>query len=276
MYEHVNDVSTFFATLQCLNYDKFPGDIGKVALSRRCVETNKLDWWESGVGRCIQGRKAHQDDGKKAAKREKLGREARRLMLANVARTEKRGVIRSCTMEIATTLKKDRRVCVVDEGVWKGCDVGAFDCDWRSGAEVLRTATQQLILSESSKKNGKPCSRQRIRHRGAEIPFLCLISSYKGIDGCSGWVRFLAPAYVVSLSRHSQPSPVEVRLPEAGHSIIISAVHTAMSREDRPSSRSQRLGSADRALDNFAKYSDVYRGEVVRKWMTLRRAGLKM
>jgi len=45
-------------------------------------------------------------------------------LLKNIKRTEERGVEKSCTIKIGSTMRDGgKRVCVVDGGVWKGCDV---------------------------------------------------------------------------------------------------------------------------------------------------------
>lgn len=125
LQEHL-DTATFYANIACQNYENFPGDIGKLALTRRCAETNKVDWWKSGVGQCIQGKKAEHDDGKKAAEKGKVGKEARRLLLDNVKNTLARGEKSTCVIEIATSKKQQRRRCKVDHGVWTGCDVSQY------------------------------------------------------------------------------------------------------------------------------------------------------
>ena len=91
------------------------------------METAKVDWWESGVGECIQGKQAEHEaeagDGAEYA----LGKGAHRLLLRNVKDTADKGVIKSCTVEIESTLVKARkRICLVDGGVWTGCDVSPF------------------------------------------------------------------------------------------------------------------------------------------------------
>ncbi len=104
-------LSTFYANIACQNYQDFPGDIGKLSLTRRCANATKVDW-SAGVGECIEG-------GKKG----KLGEEAKRLFKKNVERTIEANVTTSCTVRIASTTKGGYRQCVVDGGVWRGCDV---------------------------------------------------------------------------------------------------------------------------------------------------------
>ena len=79
-----------------------------------------MDWWKSGVGQCIQGKKAEKDDAKKAAKTGKLGKEGKRLLEESVKIVQERKVEKSCTIDIGEVGK---RRCVVDGGVWTGCDV---------------------------------------------------------------------------------------------------------------------------------------------------------
>lgn len=103
----------FYANIACQNYQDFPGEIGSVAYTRRCAEASGVDWNGSGVGRCIERKEKYG-----------LGKEARKLLRNNVKRTEQSGVERSCTVVIASTVVKGgERRCVVDDGVWKGCDV---------------------------------------------------------------------------------------------------------------------------------------------------------
>ncbi|KAL7419243.1 hypothetical protein Q5752_006080 [Cryptotrichosporon argae] len=60
-----------------------------------------------------------------------LGPEARKLLLANVKETATRNVTKSCTIRIDSTLVRGRaRECVVDGGVWTGCDDGHTAADF--------------------------------------------------------------------------------------------------------------------------------------------------
>ena len=122
---HPLSLSSFNAALSCQKYQSsWPDEIGKVQLTRRCVEAAKEDWWDSGVGQCVQGHKAKKDDGKKAEVQGKVWKEARRLLHENTEETLRRGVEQSCTIEIGSTMGKGgNRTCVVDSGAWKGCDV---------------------------------------------------------------------------------------------------------------------------------------------------------
>lgn len=148
----------FYATLSCLNYGDFPGAIGTLGLTRRCAEAVGIDWWKSGVGRCIQGKRAerearaarryaaqHGGDGEvlpprltveeidvdaEASELEYLGHQGRKLLRESVKRTRKAGVTKSCTIRIDSTIKHGYRECIVDGGVWKGCDDGHAATDF--------------------------------------------------------------------------------------------------------------------------------------------------
>ena len=101
--------------MQCMNYGTFPGAIGTLDLAKRCAKTVGVDWEQSGVGRCIEGK--HPKEGK-------LGKQAKRLLVDNVKATIEQNVTTSCTIQIDSTLEPDgKRTCSVDDGVWKGCDV---------------------------------------------------------------------------------------------------------------------------------------------------------
>jgi hypothetical protein len=120
-----------------MNYQNFPGDIGKVELTRRCAETNSVDWWGSGLGKCIEGNHngtGTEIDMAEARTRTEKGRgwkkliakEGHRRLLSSVNTTQEAGITTSCTIEIASSVVQGgKRVCVVDAGVWKGCDVSA-------------------------------------------------------------------------------------------------------------------------------------------------------
>lgn len=143
----------FYASLACMNYGDFPGNIGSVAFTRKCAEQNGIDWWKSGVGRCIEGRNAERQG--RAAQRfikakgkgkekypeyfdvdeeespEYLGRQGRRLLRESIQRTKEAGVTKSCTIDITSTIKHEgKRRCIVDGGVWKGCDDGHTPADF--------------------------------------------------------------------------------------------------------------------------------------------------
>ncbi|ORX37382.1 hypothetical protein BD324DRAFT_625933 [Kockovaella imperatae] len=125
LFEHL-PLQTFVAVLACENFESsFPGDIGSVAYTRHCAEASKVDWWQSGVGQCIQGKKAKKDDGKKATKKGILGKEAKELLQSNAEITWSRNITRACTIEIGSTLRTGgKRTCVVDDHIWTGCDDG--------------------------------------------------------------------------------------------------------------------------------------------------------
>jgi hypothetical protein len=107
----------------CQNFESpFPGRIGDVSFTRRCAETSKVDWWRSGVGQCIQGKKAEEDDGKEAEKAGKLGAEGRKLLQKSIRVARERNATKSCTIDIG---EPGKRRCVVEDGVWTGCDVSS-------------------------------------------------------------------------------------------------------------------------------------------------------
>ena len=99
-----------------MNYQTpFPSDIGRTELARRCAKAVGVDWEKSGVGRCIEG---------KEGKREGLAKEGYELLRENVVMTNKENVTTSCTIQIESKVAKEgKRTCVVDGGVWKGCNV---------------------------------------------------------------------------------------------------------------------------------------------------------
>ena len=118
-FEHL-DTQAAYAAVSCQNFQDFPGTIGKIALARRCTETVGADWWDSGVGECVQGK----NTTSAADELEPLGKEAKRLFKRNVRRTVEAGIHTSCTIEIGSTLiDEGKRYCVVDGGVWRGCNV---------------------------------------------------------------------------------------------------------------------------------------------------------
>lgn len=151
LHAHV-PLEQFYAALTCLNYGDFPGGIGTVGLTRRCADAVVIDWWKSGVGRCIQGKKAERearhavryakkfggagevlppipspeelDVDADAADLEYLGHQAQKRLRESIKRTNAAGISKSCTIRIASTIKHEYRECVVDDGVWKGCDDG--------------------------------------------------------------------------------------------------------------------------------------------------------
>ena len=160
----------FYGALSCMNYGRFPGAIGTLSLARRCVETAGGQWWETGLGRCIQGREAERqfriarrerireiqppvwameteaDEDEWEAKPEYLGKQARRRLRRSVQLTKKRGVTKSCTIHIESTLKTSPRTCIVDGGVWKGCDDGHEAADF---VRVINKEWDELRRRES-------------------------------------------------------------------------------------------------------------------------------
>jgi hypothetical protein len=117
LHEHLS-LPDFYAVLSCMNYQTpFPSDIGKVSLARRCAQTVGVNWEDSGVAKCIEG---------KEGKREGLAKEGYELLMDNVEQTLEANVSRSCTIRIDSTIAKGGvRNCQVDGGVWTGCDVSS-------------------------------------------------------------------------------------------------------------------------------------------------------
>jgi hypothetical protein len=99
-----------------MNYQTpFPSDIGKISLARRCAQTVGVNWEDSGVQGCIEG---------KEGKREGLAKEGYDLLRCNVEKTLETNITKSCTIRIQSTVKRGGvRTCQVDGGVWTGCDV---------------------------------------------------------------------------------------------------------------------------------------------------------
>lgn len=153
------DLKAWFSVIACMNYGKFPGTIGTLATTRKCVETNGVDYWRSGVGPCIEGQKRDRQsrhaqlvgarlgwggevlpqaplldaEGEldEDMEPEPLSKEARQRLRESVQRTAADGVQKSCTIRIDSTVKKGgRRECVVDGGVWRGCDDGHSPSDF--------------------------------------------------------------------------------------------------------------------------------------------------
>lgn len=182
LYNHV-PLTQFWAAVECMNFpSSFPKDIGTVGFTRQCAETVGVDWWGSGVGKCVEGKKrmgkVKKDKETQAEEKEGyyVGKEGRKLLLENIRETEKTGVTTSCTIEIGSTLVPEgKRTCVVDGGVWKGCDVSSLFpfCHLRSfyisasfgdiciearvsaNTFCLRMDIQLRTSSESSTRNGR-------------------------------------------------------------------------------------------------------------------------
>ncbi|WVQ97627.1 hypothetical protein IAU59_004741 [Kwoniella sp. CBS 9459] len=144
LFNHL-PLSKFSAVVDCQNYpSSFPGKIGTIESVKGCVDTVGADWVESGVAACIEGKGRSKGKGKTAMlqgeedqrsageaiamkkdKDPKLGKEARQLLRDNIRATNEKGVTTSCTIDIASTIVKGgQRRCVVDGGVWRGCDDG--------------------------------------------------------------------------------------------------------------------------------------------------------
>ena len=119
LHKHLS-LEDFYANVACQNYQSLPGEIGHVEYTKQCAKASSVDWEESGVGRCIEHEQKHG-----------LGKEARGLLRDNVRDTAERNVSMSCTIVIASTMVRGgERRCVVDGGVWTGCDVSliSFRC----------------------------------------------------------------------------------------------------------------------------------------------------
>ncbi|WWC58803.1 uncharacterized protein I303_101347 [Kwoniella dejecticola CBS 10117] len=138
LYEHL-PVDKAYAVVQCQNYPStFPKEIGSVESIQKCVKTVGIDWVNSGVGKCIQGKNFNQtlETPQKHKGKDKpegggddevklLGKEATQLLKRNIKEVYDKGITTSCTIDIDSTVNKaGKRRCVVDGGVWKGCDDG--------------------------------------------------------------------------------------------------------------------------------------------------------
>ncbi|WVQ82718.1 hypothetical protein IAT38_004850 [Cryptococcus sp. DSM 104549] len=124
-YEHLS-LKQFVAAVECQNFpSSFPEDIGTVEFAKQCTETVGADWWESGVGECVEGKKKHGEEEEEVKGEYRVGKEGKKLLQENVKETEKTGITTSCTIQIDSTLVgSGQRTCVVDGGVWRGCDDG--------------------------------------------------------------------------------------------------------------------------------------------------------
>ncbi|OWZ50545.1 hypothetical protein C368_06688 [Cryptococcus neoformans 125.91] len=147
LYNHV-PLTQFWAAIECMNFpSSFPKDIGKVGFTKQCAEAVGVDWWGSGVGKCVEGKErmeeAKKDKETQAEGKEGyyVGKDGRKFLLENIGETEKTGVTTSCTIEIGSTLVSEgKRTCVVDGGIWKGCDDGhtaadfvrVIDAEWKN------------------------------------------------------------------------------------------------------------------------------------------------
>nr|XP_019015144.1 uncharacterized protein I206_01232 [Kwoniella pini CBS 10737]OCF53925.1 hypothetical protein I206_01232 [Kwoniella pini CBS 10737] len=111
LYKHL-PIDKAYAIIQCQNYpSSFPKEIGTIESIKKCVNTVGIDWIKSGIGKCIQIKK--------------LGKEAKILLKENVQKVYEKGIKTSCTIDIDSTIEKyGKRRCIVDGGVWKGCDDG--------------------------------------------------------------------------------------------------------------------------------------------------------
>lgn len=168
------DLKEWFGVVTCMNYGKFPGTVGTISTTRKCVETNGVDYWRSGVGPCIEGQKRDRqsrhaqnvaralqeggevlpqapmldEDGEpENMQPEPLSKEARQRLRESVQKTKNDGVAKSCTIRIDSTIRRGGvRQCVVDGGVWKGCDDGHSPSDFvRVIEEEFKNLVDQMI-----------------------------------------------------------------------------------------------------------------------------------
>jgi len=98
-------MSTWWEFVTCQNYEG-KDKIGSPDVALKCARTAKIDWEDSGVGRCAGM------DGSGT------GAEGVQLLQENVKDTEALGIIKSCTIMI-----NGEKVCVHD-GTWKDCENG--------------------------------------------------------------------------------------------------------------------------------------------------------
>lgn len=164
------DLKAWYSVIACMNYGKFPGSVGTLATTRKCVETNGVDYWRSGVGPCIEGQKRDRqsrhaqkvsqalgwggevkpqmplldEDGEPLDEEpEPLSKEARQRLRESVQKTKKDGVEKSCTIRIDSTVKRGGlRECIVDGGVWRGCDDGHSPSDF---VRVIEEEYEHLV-----------------------------------------------------------------------------------------------------------------------------------
>ncbi|WVQ77001.1 hypothetical protein IAR50_006680 [Cryptococcus sp. DSM 104548] len=127
--KHLKGVEDWYSAIECMNYPSdWPDKVGEVGEVERCAKT--VGGWEE-VEACIVGPKGEQDTNQEDGERLYLTKEATHLLRSNVRKTEESGVKTSCTIDIASTLVSGgKRRCVVDGGVWKGCDDGHMAADF--------------------------------------------------------------------------------------------------------------------------------------------------
>ncbi|WWC86469.1 uncharacterized protein L201_001346 [Kwoniella dendrophila CBS 6074] len=122
-----------YSIIQCQNYpSSFPRDIGNLDSLKKCVDTvGGVDWEKSGLAKCIEGKShsttiTNNDDKEDKEKIKHLGKEAKKLLKKNINQTYEKEIKTSCTIDIDSTIsgKQGRRRCIVDGGIWKGCDDG--------------------------------------------------------------------------------------------------------------------------------------------------------
>ncbi|ODN77992.1 hypothetical protein L202_05081 [Cryptococcus amylolentus CBS 6039] len=122
-------VEEWFGGVECMNFPSdWPERVGEIAEVERCAKASGA--WDR-VESCIVGSESEQGDAQKGEDGLYLTKEATKLLRDNVKKTEEAGVKTSCTIDIASTLVSGgRRTCVVDGGIWKGCDDGHTAADF--------------------------------------------------------------------------------------------------------------------------------------------------
>ncbi|KAF8655252.1 hypothetical protein AX16_003155 [Volvariella volvacea WC 439] len=97
--------SNWWEFVQCQNYEG-RDKIGLPDLALKCARTAEINWEESGVGECagITG------DGR--------GAEGIRLLQKSVNETQRRGIVKSCTILI------NGRLACIHDGSWQSCEGG--------------------------------------------------------------------------------------------------------------------------------------------------------
>ncbi|ODN90211.1 hypothetical protein L198_06229 [Cryptococcus wingfieldii CBS 7118] len=140
-------VEEWFGGVECMNFPSdWPERVGEIAEVERCAKAS--GGWDK-VESCIVGSKSEQGDAQKGEDGLYLTKEAKKLLRDNVKKTEEAGVKTSCTIDIASTLVSGgRRTCVVDGGVWKGCDDGHTAADF---VRVIEAEYKNLqIISQTT------------------------------------------------------------------------------------------------------------------------------
>lgn len=122
--------------------NRHPNEVGSLELARSCVAERGggVDWDKSGIKKCVEG--GHRGERRRGG----IGKEGKRLLRGSAAKSSDDGVGKSCTIRIgsgaADEAGKRRRDCVVDGGVWTGCEVGqrhSFCVNLRLSEESCRS-----------------------------------------------------------------------------------------------------------------------------------------